>query len=165
MNTLELAGAKDVDLCVGIIDDGRRFQRRQGFRQWTREYPDRAVILHDVEEGKGYVLKADGNVAGYMCIDFTGEPAYNTIDGAWSADAPYAVVHRMAFSAAYQGKGLADAAFALIEGVCRDRGVGYIRVDTGIPNRRMQHIFEKNGFRKCGVVEFYGRMLAYDKLL
>lgn len=87
--------------------------------------------------------KIDGVVAGYMCIDFTGEPAYDTIDGAWSADAP----------------------FALIEGVCRTRGVNYIRVDTGIPNLRMQHIFEKNGYRKCGVVEFCGRRLAYDKLL
>ena len=165
MITLEIAKGKDADVCTRIIDEGRAFQRRQGFTQWTQGYPDRAVILRDIEDGKGYVLKVDGEIAGYLCLDFTGEPAYDHIDGAWSADAPYAVVHRMAFSAAYQGRGLADAAFARIEDVCRDRGVPYLRVDTGVPNRRMQHIFEKNGFRKCGFVEFYGRMVAYDKLL
>lgn len=61
--------------------------------------------------------------AGYLCIDFEGEPAYDTIDGAWKTKEPYAVVRRMAFDRAFRGRGLADATFFRIEALCRDRGV------------------------------------------
>ena len=105
-------------------------------------------------------------MAGYLCIDFDGEPAYDTIDGAWRTKGPYAVVHRMAFDRAFCGMGLADATFSRIEALCGARGVRNIRVDTDFPNLRMQHVLEKNGFVRCGVVVFQGSgKIAYDKIL
>lgn len=72
----------------------------------------------------------------------------------------------MAFSKEFVGIGLADTAFKLIEKVCQDRDVPYIRMDTDFPNKRMQHILEKNGYVKCGIVVFQGsEKIAYDKLL
>ena len=62
--------------------------------------------------------------------------------------------------------GLTDSAFALIEELCGARGVNSIRVDTDFPNKRMQHILEKNGFQQRGVIVFQGgEKLAYDKSL
>lgn len=166
MYTLELAKADEVGLCDGIICEGRQFQREQGFVQWTEDYPNVDTIRGDVAAGIGYVLRVDGAAAGYMCIDFSGEPAYAEIEGAWGAEQPYAVVHRMAFSRSFRGIGLVDTAFALIERLCLDRGVAYIRVDTDFPNRRMQHILSKNGFTRRGTIVFQGSgKLAYDKLL
>ena len=43
--------------------------------------------------------------------------------------------------------------------------VYYIRIDTDFPNKRMQHIFIKNGFKECGVINFKGPKKAYDKIL
>lgn len=101
-----------------------------------------------------------------MCIDFSGEPAYDDIKGAWRRDTPYAVIHRMAFSQKARGKGIAGIAFDLIERFCLEQGVRNIRVDTDFPNKRMQHILEKQGFVHCGVIVFQGgEKLAYDKLL
>lgn len=166
MFTLEQAKEHEAERCFEIIDEGRRFQREQGFVQWTDDYPNMDTIRRDVAERTGYVLKADGVIAGYMCIDFSGEPAYQEIEGAWRADRAYAVVHRMAFSGEFRGMGLVDTAFGLIEDLCLERGVGYIRVDTDFPNKRMQHILDKNGFVQCGVIVFQGSgKLAYDKLL
>ncbi len=166
MYTLEKAGVNDVELCSQIIDEGRQFQREQGFVQWTEDYPNIDTIRSDVELGIGYVLKEDGVIAGYMCIDFSGEPAYKQIEGKWSCELPYAVVHRMAFSSKFRGIGLVDTAFAHIEALCLDKKVSYIRVDTDFENKRMQHILEKNHFSKCGVIVFQGSgKLAYDKLL
>ena len=108
----------------------------------------------------------DEKLAGYMCIDFSGEPAYSDIKGAWSAERDYAVVRRIAFSKEFIGIGLADIAFKLIEKVCLDNKVPYIRINTGFSNKRMQHILEKNGFVQCGVVVLQGgEKIAYDKLL
>ncbi len=166
MYVLEPAGVDDVELCSQIIDEGRQFQQEQGFVQWTEDYPNMDTIRNDVNLGIGYVLKVDGTIAGYMCIDFSGEPAYAQIEGHWNADKPYAVVHRMAFLAKFRGMGLVDKTFALIEKLCLDKQISYIRVDTDFPNKRMQHILEKNHFSQCGIIIFQGSgKLAYDKLL
>ena len=166
MNTLELAQAGEVEACYHIVDEGREFQRSQGFVQWTDDYPNLDTIRRDVQAGKGYAVKVDGRLAGYLCIDFSGEPDYEQIEGKWRSEQPYAVVHRMAFSGKFRGKGLADSVFALVEKLCADKNVGCIRIDTDFPNKRMQHVLEKNGFVRCGVIQFQGnRRIAYDKLL
>lgn len=166
MHALELARPADLEICAAIIDMGRAFQREQGFVQWTEDYPNRNTLLEDMRAGKGYVLRVNGEIAGYMCIDFDGEPAYGAIEGAWATKEPYAVVHRMAFDGKFRGMGLADTAFRLIEGLCVEKGVFSIRIDTDFPNERMQHILKKNGFTNCGVIVFQGSgKLAFEKSL
>ena len=166
MYALELAKAEEIALCNEIIRQGRQFQQEQGFVQWTEDYPSIDTLRRDVADCTGYVLRVEGVIAGYMCIDFSGEPAYAEIQGAWGAERPYAVVHRMAFSRDFRGMGLVDTAFPLIETLCLDNGVSYIRVDTDFPNKRMQHILSKNGFTQRGTIVFQGGgKLAYDKIL
>lgn len=79
MYILELARADEVELCNQIICEGRQFQREQGFVQWTEDYPNIDTIRGDVVDGTGYVLRVEGVTAGYMCIDFSGEPAYTVV--------------------------------------------------------------------------------------
>lgn len=165
MYTLEPAQPEETEICYGILDAGRNFQREQGFVQWTEEYPNMDTVRKDIQDKKGYVLKADGCIAGYLCIDFDGEPAYDNIEGKWNAEEPYAVVHRMAFDRAFRGIGLTDTAFKLIEELCLSKGIRYIRVDTDVSNKRMQHIFAKNGYEYCGIIIFRGRKMAFDKIL
>lgn len=166
MYTLELERLNDIALCYEIIREGRAFQKEQGFEQWTETYPNQDTILNDIQSQKGYVIKSNGDIAGYMCIDFSGEPAYADIKGEWRRDTPYAVVHRMAFRKKYRGTGLAGIAFKLIEELCVKNDVRNIRVDTDFSNARMQHILKKNGFINCGVIVFQGsEKLAFDKLL
>lgn len=165
-HTLDLARPDELDRCNDIISMGRTFQREQGFVQWTEDYPNQETIREDIACGKGYVLKVDGDIAGYMCIDFDGEPAYESIDGSWRTGEPYAVVHRMAFDSGFRGMGLTSITFQLIETLCIEKGIFSIRVDTDFPNKRMQHILQKNGYEHCGVIVFQGSgKLAYDKPL
>lgn len=166
MNTLELAQTQDTDLCYEILDLGRAFQKAQGFIQWTDDYPSLDTVKGDIRSKKGVVLKVDGKIAGYMCIDFDGEPAYDHIKGQWQSEEPYAVIHRLAFHPDFRGMGLADVTFRLIGEFCLSHDVKYIRADTDFPNKRMQHILEKNGFVHRGVIVFQGgEKLAYDKTL
>lgn len=166
MKTLELAHTDELTVCIRIISEGREFQRKQGFVQWTDDYPNIENIRNDIQNEKGYVVKVNRKIAGYMCIDFDGEPAYDSIQGEWKTSIPYAVVHRLAFSREFRGIGLADITFRLIEKLCLSKGIKNIRVDTDFSNMRMQHILEKNGFTQCGTIIFQGSgKLAYDKIL
>ena len=164
-NTLELAKIEELEKCYEIVDMGREFQKEQGFVQWTDDYPNLNTIHEDILRQKGYVVRVNGEIAGYMCIDFDGEPAYENIEGKWRLEAPYGVVHRMAFDKKFRGMGLADITFELIERLCKRKKIHYIRIDTDFPNERMQHILKKNGYENCGVIIFQGSgKLAFDKI-
>lgn len=166
MKTLELAQLDDLNVCNEIINMGKEFQKEQGFTQWTDHYPNIETIKQDIQNQKGYVLKVENIIAGYMCVDFDGEPAYNKIHGKWNTKEPYAVVHRMAFSKEFRGMGLSEITFCLIEKLCLSKGIKSIRIDTDIYNKRMQYILGKCGFSKCGTIVFQGSdKLAYDKII
>lgn len=160
------AQLSEVDVCYVLIDKGRAFQRKQGFVQWTDDYPQREHVADDIETGKGYALKDEaGRIAGYICIDFGGEPAYDAIKEQWRSKEPSGVLHRMAISPDYRGQGLGGVLLRECERICQEKGVTYLRADTSPDNTRMQHVFEKEGYVRCGFVELRGSdKIAYDKL-
>lgn len=163
---LQLATPEDIPVCLKILSDGRAFQRKQGFTQWQDGYPARSHVEADIEKSGGYVLQADGKIAAYLYIGFDGDPSYDDIDGAWYSSAPYAVVHRVAISEAFRGRGLADVIFQLVGELAKSRGVWNLRIDTARPNQRMQHVLLKNGFQYRGtVIQNGGERLAFEKQL
>ena len=165
MFTLTRAVPGEEAICMEIIADGRQFQQEQGFIQWTEDYPARTDIAGDIAAGKGYLLREGDTVLGYLCLDFDGEPAYDAITGgSWLCDEPYAVLRRLALNARGRGRGLAKVLFDLAAERSREAGITYLRLNTGLQNGRMQHILEKNGFVRRGIIVFKGsQKYAYDK--
>lgn len=156
----------DAQRCYEILDSGRRFQREQGFVQWPDNYPLLSDVEDDIKNGGAYKLVFGDQIAGYMYIGFDGEPTYGYIEGEWSADVPYAVVHRIAFAPEFRGRGVGDKVFPLVEQLCKKRGIHCIRVDTDFPNLRMQHLVERCGFTRRGIIYVRDKeaRIAYDKM-
>ena len=165
MNTLRQARPDELDICIQILREGRAFQQEQGFTQWTEEYPNPKLIESDIRNGDGWLFLLDNEPAGYMYLVFDGDPDYADPMCAWRKDVPYAVVHRIALSRRFVGRGLSAMVFEAIRDLCRERGISCIRIDTDSKNKRMQHVLEKNGFVRCGIVMFEGdAKLTYDNL-
>ena len=166
MNTLEAARPNELDACWEIIREGRAFQNEQGFVQWTEDYPNRETLRQDIEEGKGFVLKVDGTIAAYMCVDFNGEPAYAEIDGTWLDQAPYVVLHRLAVAQEVKGQGIATEFMRRTMTLARERGTGSFRIDTNFDNRCMLRLLAKFGFVRCGEIHYAGDpRIAFQKIL
>ncbi len=74
-------------------------------------------------------------------------PTYAAIeDGQWLDDTlPYGTVHRLA--SAGKHKGVASAVLDWSMEHCQS-----LRADTHADNKIMQHLLEKNGFTRCGVI-------------
>ena len=163
MFTLTKAMLGDEALCMEIIADGRQFQQEQGFVQWTEAYPILPDIAEDIETQRAWLLREGDTVLGYLCLDFDGEPAYDAITGgSWLCDEPYAVLRRLALNA--RGRGLTRVLFDLAAERSREQGITYLRLNTGLQNSRMQHILEKVGFEKRGIIIFQGSgKFAYEK--
>lgn len=163
---MELRKAKgdELDTAMALIDQAKAFLKQQGVDQWQSGYPDRDCIAADIAAEKGYFCVENGTVAGYLCIDFDGEPAYASLNGTWLTQETYVVVHRMALDDRVKGRGLASRVFALVEELARGKGVHSFKVDTDRDNRIMRHLLEKNGFSYCGTIRFdNSEKVAFEK--
>ncbi len=164
---MELKNIKlcEIDTAMEIINSAKAHLRAQGIDQWQTGYPDRECIEKDALNQTGFFVVDDGIVLGYLCIDFTGEPAYELLNGSWASNQAYVVVHRMAFNTNARGKNLSSKVFELVEQMSIKKGVRYFRVDTDEDNKKMQHILTKNGFVYCGTIWFdNSEKIAFDKL-
>lgn len=141
-------------------------RKLDGSQQWQNGYPNLDVVNEDVIKGQCFVLEVDGQVAASSALIFNDEPAYENIEGEWLSDGDFLVVHRVAVSDKFIGRGLIKKMFAEFEEFSRKQGVFSIKVDTNFDNLAMLAILEKLGYSYCGEVFLAGgKRKAFQKLL
>ncbi len=141
-------------------------RKQDGSQQWQDGYPNPEVVEHDIEKGVGYVLTVDDTIAGYAAILINDEPAYTDLKGKWLTNNDFVVLHRLAISEHYLGKGLAQKMLLLTEDIALQNTVFSIKADTNFDNLAMLRIFEKLGYVYCGEVTFRsGIRKAFEKKL
>ena len=167
MITLRTAELSELSAAMELIDGAKAYLKEQGIDQWQQGYPDAACIRRDLEKGKGHFVVDGPQILGYVCIDFDGEPAYQTLNGTWiGGEQPYVVAHRLALASSTRGKGLAHTVFRVIGEKACAAGVYSFRVDTDEDNAIMKHLLNRNGFTYCGSIWFDNSVkIAYEKLL
>ncbi len=160
------ASLTEVDRIMEIIDEAKLQMRREGKNQWDEKYPARQHIETDIADGNAYVMILEGQIAAYGAVVFTGEPAYNGIQGRWLSEQPYVVLHRLAVTESVKGHGIGRLFMQEVERMSRSAGVHSFKVDTNYDNARMLRLLDKTGFTYCGQI-FYpqGARMAYEKLL
>lgn len=157
---IRLAEKQDVGRLMEIFNIAREYQRTHGNpTQWENGYPQKALVLRDIETGVCYVVEEEGWIVATLSLIYGADKTYAVIEqGSWKSDAPYATVHRMASDGTVKGV----AAFALEWCGKKER---HLRADTHKDNLTMQHILQKEGFKYCGIihVEDGTERLAYEK--
>lgn len=145
---ISLAELKDLPFIMEIFEYARAFMQTHGNpSQWINGYPSEELMRQEIEAGHCFVCADEsGEILGTFCFIMGEDPTYRYIyDGAWLNDAPYAVIHRLATNG--KQKGIAKACLDWCFAHCNN-----IRVDTHRDNLVMQHILEKYGFRRCGII-------------
>lgn len=141
------AVAADLDQIMNIYQYAREFMKQTGNPgQWGEHFPPRELIEGDIEKQQSYVCVENGKVQGVFVFIIGEDPTYAVIeDGAWKNDEPYGTIHRIAGAA--EAKGI----FANSIAYCKGQ-VDNLRIDTHRDNRVMQHLIEKSGFERCGII-------------
>ena len=141
--------AKEADLprIMEIYDIAKAYMRANGNpNQWNGAYPDPKTLRTDIEKQRLYVYKKDGRIHGVFMLLLEEEPTYAYIeDGSWREERPYGTIHRLA------GDGEVRGLFAKCVAFCESK-VKYLRADTHFDNHTMQHLLEKNGFERRGII-------------
>lgn len=145
----EIVTAKETDLSriLEIYDIAKAYMRASGNpNQWNGAYPDPETLRTDIEKQRLYVYKKNGNIHGVFMLLLEEEPTYAYIeDGSWREETPYGTIHRLA------GDGEVKGLFAKCVAFCEGK-VKYLRADTHFDNHTMQHLLEKNGFERRGII-------------
>ena len=141
--------AKEADLprILEIYDIAKAYMRANGNpNQWNGAYPDPETLRTDIEKQRLYVYKKAGSIHGVFMLLLEEEPTYAYIeDGSWREETPYGTIHRLA------GDGEVRGLFAKCVAFCESK-VKYLRADTHFDNHTMQHLLEKNGFERRGII-------------
>lgn len=160
-----LAADSDISKIMVIIDQAKQQMRREGKDQWNEFYPTKEHIFNDIHTHQGYVLCLKEKIIAYVAIVFSGEPAYNSIEGNWLSDQPYATLHRLAVANEMKRKGIATGLLKRVEILAKVKDFASIRIDTNDDNESMQRIIQKSGYSYCGVIHYIrGSRLAYEKV-
>ena len=138
----------DIDRLMEIFSIARSFMASSGNpNQWIDGYPQKELILKEIENNHCYVcVDSYDKAIATFCLIQGPDPTYSYIeDGEWPDDSPYYVIHRLASDGSI--KGIASKCIEWCSGVS-----SCLRVDTHHDNKVMQHLLEKNGFVKCGII-------------
>lgn len=144
----------DINRVLAITDDARALFKEKGSTQWQDldGYPHREAYLNDLANEALYVYD-DGRIEGICTVSFLHEKAYDNIEGKWLNETNnYSVIHRIATSKECYQRGIGQGFLDLAYDLSRSRGVKSIKVDTGLDNDIMLHMFIKNGYHNCGII-------------
>lgn len=142
---------EDLPAILPVYERARNFMASCGNTvQWINNYPKKELLEEDIRKDQLY-LCMEGEQIAMVFVFFIGEdPNYATIiDGSWPDSRPYGTIHRIASSGLIPG--VSTFCIRWCYEKCRAHNAN-LRGDTHEKNIPMQHVFEKNGFRRCGIV-------------
>lgn len=160
------AELSEITTIWAILKDAIARRKQDGSTQWQDGYPNPEIIQKDIAKGEGFVLVDGETIIGYSAVLINDEPAYEKIEGHWITNDDFVVIHRVAISEKYLGKGLAKMILKYIENFALNNTIYSIKADTNFDNLTMIKIFESSGYIYCGEVYFRGSpRKAYEKVL
>ena len=148
----------DMEEILEIYAHARRFMAENGNpTQWGQHHPSREMLEEDIILSRLYVVEGAERLCGVFMFVVGNDPTYAHIEGSWRSHSPYGVIHRIAGV----GGGVFAAALEYCSGI-----IGHLRIDTHADNKPMQHVVEKAGFSKRGIiyVEDGTPRIAYDRI-
>ena len=159
----------DLNDVMEAIEDSRAVLKLQNTGQWQDGFPNKDMVIKDIENGQSYVfLDNQDQIIGTCAITDFDQNYVHLFEGKWLSDYPYMVLHRVAIKKDYKGNGFGHLFFKLFELVARENNRRSLKVDTHEGNFIMRHLLEKEGFVYCGktlLIENNKPRVVYEKVL
>ncbi len=155
---IRLATEKDIGGIAAVYDLVLRMEE-QGLASigWRRGvYPTEDTARQGVERGDMYVFEDDGTggIAAAAVINHAQPAAYS--GGKWGVAADggeVLVLHTLAVSPGYSGRGIGTAFVDFYERMAKEKGCRTLRMDTQAKNAVARRLHRRLGYREAGIVE------------
>lgn len=162
LNSIRLATSSDLDQILAIYKIAREFMiLNNNPNQWGKDYPSTDLILKQIRSNNLYVVLNDKNqIVSVFAFIIGDDETYKYIeDGDWILNTEYGTIHMIA------SNNMEHGVFDFVVNYCFSI-INHLRIDTHSCNKIMQHLIEKNGFIKCGIIYVHGnsKRIAYEKI-
>ncbi|KPU42971.1 hypothetical protein OXPF_34020 [Oxobacter pfennigii] len=144
---MRLAKYEDLDKIMDIYAIARKYMADNGnVMQWGETYPEREMLEDDIMNKQLFVYEEGDKIHGVFAFMIGPDETYSYIEkGSWKNNDLYGTIHRIA------GDGAVKGIFSQCLDFCKER-ISNLRIDTHNDNHTMQHLIEKYGFEKCGII-------------
>lgn len=170
------AGLEDLEEVGALYDalnDYLEQPEHENYPRWKKNvYPVKEQAREGIENGELYAAVAEGRIAGTVICLHQQEEAYRTVSWQLPWDVPVIVIHILAVHPEYFGRGVGEALLDHAAALARQEKRRAVRLDTYEKNLPASRLFEKCGFRFCGMAdlgleEIYGLKWyrTYEKIL
>lgn len=127
---------------------------RKGCTGWVKGiYPSVKTALAAIENDEMYVMEEDGEIVASAKINQEQVPGYAMAK--WEYNVPaeeIMVIHTLTVSIGEKGKGYGSAFIKYYEDFAREKGCGYLRMDTNEVNQPARSLYKKLGYKEVGVI-------------
>jgi RimJ/RimL family protein N-acetyltransferase len=162
---------EDVPRIMEIINDAKALLKSLYIDQWQNGYPNAGQIENDIKNLESYVVvDENNNVLATTMFTLRKEPTYKVVEnGNWLIDEnlPYGVIHRLAMSKDFRGKGVAKFIFNELHEKLKHQNIQSLKIDTHEENIGMQSLIKKMGYQYCGIIytNYNAKRLAFEKVI
>ena len=155
---LNQAVIEDYDSIIAFYDDVTdRTPELATYARWSkRKHPTLEGIRDYIEEGSMYLYKEGNVIVGAVAVTMYQGEDYHAIE--WSqqvADDKAAVMHVLAVSPDYQGKGIGSDMVREAINLAKENGMQAIRLDALASNTPAHRMYERLGFEYRGKQHLY----------
>ncbi len=155
---LNQAVIEDYDSIIAFYDDVTDHTPKIAtYARWSkRKHPTLEGIKAYIEEGSMYLYKEGNVIDGAVAVTMYQGEDYHAIE--WSqqvADDKAAVIHILAVSPDYQGKGIGSEMVREAINLAKEKGMQAIRLDALASNTPAHRMYERLGFEYRGKQHLY----------
>ena len=155
---LELATQNDFDAIIAFYDDvTERTPEMATYARWSkRKHPTIESIKVYINEGSMYIYYERGVIVGAMAMTMYQGEDYHAID--WTLKVPdekVAVIHILAVSPSYQGKGIGSEMIREAIRMAKSKSMQAIRLDALASNTPAHKLYKRLGFEYRGKQHLY----------
>lgn len=136
----------DLSAIEEIYARARKFMAETGNpNQWGKTNPPTVQLVEDIAAQRLFVLTDETGIHGVFYFWIGEDPTYAEIfEGSWKSYSPYGTIHRIASD----GSG---GVFSAALEFCKTK-IHHLRIDTHEDNKVMQHVVQKHGFQRRGII-------------
>ena len=149
------------DRAIAIMGETARFYRERGFRIWPEEWLTREqLVTAEARPGDFCIGQVEGEDACAFIVQRRDSQYWS---GAAQGEAVY--LHKFCVRPDFSHRGMTQSVVEALRALCRDQGIRYIRLDTGLDEKAVRKIYLRAGFKIVDIIDYdNGRSLALYEL-
>ena len=147
-----------------VLEDVKANMNANGIDQWDAQYPNRKILIQDLQLQVGYIYVENEAVLSYMVLNESYDKEYNLLT--WKYASPFLVLHRLFVSPSAQGKRISSKMISFAEQYALENDYRSIRLDAFSLNETANAVYLKKGYEFVGTVMFRkGVFNCYEKAI